>query len=45
MTEIPELYPLPHDAFERQRALLACTVASESHSLSTRRWRSSPSPP
>jgi Tol biopolymer transport system component len=39
MTEIPELCPLPQDAFERQRALLGVHVASELHSSPRRRWR------
>ncbi len=39
MTEIPELCPLPKDAFERQRALLGVHVASELHRSPRRRWR------
>ena len=39
MTEIPELCPLPKDAFERHRALLGVHVASESHRSPRRRWR------
>jgi Tol biopolymer transport system component len=39
MTEVPELYPLPQDAFERQHALLRVQVASELHSSPRRRWR------
>ena len=39
MTEIPEFCPLPQDAFERQRALLAIHVASELHPSPRRRWR------
>ena len=39
MTEIPELCPLPKDAFERQRALLGVHVASELHRTPRRRWR------